>query len=98
MTGHLGFQIEHHLFPGLPSNRYPEISIRVQDTCRRYGLPYATGSLRCQYGTVLKTILRLALPARGASRPYSAGRSRRLRSCVIRANRASHSSGARSRT
>lgn len=65
MTGHLGFQIEHHLFPGLPSNRYPEISIRVQDICRHYGLHYATGSLRRQYGTVLKTILRLARPAHG---------------------------------
>ena len=69
MTGHLGFQIEHHLFPALPSNRYPEISIRVRDVCRRYCLPYASGSLRRQYGTVLKTVLRLALPVRGASSP-----------------------------
>ena len=26
MSGSLGFQIEHHLFPDLPSNRYPEIA------------------------------------------------------------------------
>ena len=26
MSGNLGYQIEHHLFPDLPSNRYPEIA------------------------------------------------------------------------
>jgi linoleoyl-CoA desaturase len=26
MAGSLGYQIEHHLFPDLPSNRYPEIA------------------------------------------------------------------------
>ena len=34
MSGNLGYQIEHHLFPDLPSNRYAEISVRVQDLCR----------------------------------------------------------------
>jgi fatty acid desaturase len=62
LTGHMGFQIEHHLFPGLPTNRYPEISERVQDICDRYRLPYATGSLRRQYGSVLTRIVRLAFP------------------------------------
>jgi linoleoyl-CoA desaturase len=66
MTGHLGFQIEHHLFPGLPSNRYLEISVRVRAVCERYGLPYATGSLRKQYGSVVTKVLRLAFPGPGA--------------------------------
>ena len=43
MSGNLGYQIEHHLFPDLPSNRYPEIAERVQAICERYGLPYTTG-------------------------------------------------------
>ena len=30
MSGSLGFQIEHHLFPDLPSNRYPEIAVKVR--------------------------------------------------------------------
>ena len=28
MTGNLSYQIEHHLFPDLPSNRYQEIAPR----------------------------------------------------------------------
>lgn len=43
MSGNLSYQIEHHLFPDLPSNRYAEISDRVQAVCARYGLPYTTG-------------------------------------------------------
>jgi fatty acid desaturase len=62
MSGHLGFQIEHHLFPALPTNRYPEISKRVRAVCERNGLPYATGSLRQQYGSVVKKVLRCAFP------------------------------------
>ncbi len=44
MTGNLSFQIEHHLFPDLPSNRYQEIAPKVQDLFERYGLTYTTGS------------------------------------------------------
>ena len=40
MTGNLSFQIEHHLFPDLPSNRYKEIAPKVQDVFERYGLHY----------------------------------------------------------
>ena len=69
MSGSLGYQIEHHLFPDLPSNRYPQIAERVRDICERYRLPYTTGSLPRQYGQTLRTILRLSLPGRGASRP-----------------------------
>ena len=38
MTGNLSFQIEHHLFPDLPSNRYKEIAPKVKDLFERYGL------------------------------------------------------------
>lgn len=62
LTGHLSFQIEHHLFPDLPSNRYAEIAPQVQAVCERHGLQYNSGRLGRQYGSVLKQILRLALP------------------------------------
>jgi linoleoyl-CoA desaturase len=62
LSGNLSHQIEHHLFPDLPSNRYAEIAPRVRDLCRRFGLPYTTGSLPRQTGSVWKRILRLALP------------------------------------
>ena len=45
LSGNLCYQIEHHLFPDLPSNRYAEIARRVQALCAAYGLPYTTGSL-----------------------------------------------------
>src|SRR5690625_135922 len=62
MSGNLSYQIEHHLFPDLPSNRYAEISHRVQAVCARYGLPYTTGPLVRQYLGILATVCRLALP------------------------------------
>ncbi|MGC9671437.1 fatty acid desaturase family protein [Planosporangium sp. 12N6] len=62
MTGNLSHQIEHHLFPDLPSNRYAEIAPKVRDLCERYGLRYNTGSLLRQTATVWKNVLRLALP------------------------------------
>jgi len=62
LTGHLSHQIEHHLFPDMPSNRYPEVAPRVRALCVRYGLPYNTGSLLRQYGTTTWKIWRLALP------------------------------------
>jgi NADPH-dependent stearoyl-CoA 9-desaturase len=68
LTGNLSFQVEHHLFPDMPSNRYAEIAPRVRDICRRYELPYNTGPLRKQLGTVHRTILRLAFPG-GRPRP-----------------------------
>jgi fatty acid desaturase len=68
LAGNLSFQVEHHLFPDMPSSRYSEIAPRVRDICRRYGLPYNTGPLHRQLGTVHRTILRLAFPG-GKPRP-----------------------------
>jgi NADPH-dependent stearoyl-CoA 9-desaturase len=62
LSGNLSFQVEHHLFPDMPSSRYAEVAPRVREVCRRYGLPYNTGPLHKQLGTVHRTILRLALP------------------------------------
>jgi NADPH-dependent stearoyl-CoA 9-desaturase len=68
LAGNLSFQVEHHLYPDLPSSRYAEIAPRVREICRRYGLPYNTGPLGKQLGTVHRTILRLAFPG-GKVRP-----------------------------
>jgi NADPH-dependent stearoyl-CoA 9-desaturase len=62
LAGNLSFQIEHHLFPDLPANRYEQISAEVRDICERYGLPYNVGPLRRQFGSVVRKIGRLALP------------------------------------
>ncbi len=62
LSGNLSHQIEHHLFPDMCSNRYPEVSPRVKALCARYGLPYNTGSLTRQFGTTVWKILRYSLP------------------------------------
>jgi NADPH-dependent stearoyl-CoA 9-desaturase len=67
MAGSLGYQIEHHLFPDLPSNRYPEIAERVRALCEKYEIPYTTGPLYRQYGQTLRTIFRLSLPTKSIS-------------------------------
>jgi NADPH-dependent stearoyl-CoA 9-desaturase len=67
-SGNLGYQVEHHLFPDLPSTRYAEIAPQVKDICERYGLPYNSGPFMQQLGMVQRTILRLALPG-GRQRP-----------------------------
>lgn len=64
MSGNLSFQIEHHLFPDLPSNRLREVSVRVRALCDRYDLPYTTGPLSRQYLLALRTVLKLSLPDR----------------------------------
>jgi len=64
MSGNLSFQVEHHLFPDIPAHRYAEISVEVSEICARYGIPYNSGPLAKQFGSVVKKIFRLALPDR----------------------------------
>ncbi len=62
LTGNLSHQIEHHLLPDLPAHRYEDISVEVREICERYGIPYNTGPLQKQFGSVLRKIVRLGLP------------------------------------
>jgi fatty acid desaturase len=62
MTGNLSFQVEHHLYPDLPSNRYKEIAPKVQELFERYGLTYAVGPLPTQLASAWAKVFRLSLP------------------------------------
>ncbi|MGG5258927.1 fatty acid desaturase family protein [Phycicoccus avicenniae] len=62
MTGNLSHQIEHHLFPDMPSNRYAQIAPRIRDLMERHDLPYVTGSLPRQVGSVYWKVVELSLP------------------------------------
>ena len=62
MSGNLSHQIEHHLFPDLPSNRYYEISPKVQAVFERYGLTYHAAPLPKQVASAWHKVLRLSLP------------------------------------
>ncbi len=79
LSGNLSHQIEHHLFPDVPSSRYAELAERVEPLCRRYGVPYTTGSFGHQVGSVARRLLRLALPARGGPRAGAKTRGAPLR-------------------
>lgn len=68
ISGNLGYQVEHHLFPDMPSSRYAEIAPKVKDICERYELPYNSGPFGHQWFTVQRTIFRLAFPG-GTPRP-----------------------------
>ena len=62
MTGNLSHQIEHHLFPDLPSNRYGEIAPKVKDLFERYGLDYCERPLPQQVYSAWHKVVRLSLP------------------------------------
>jgi len=70
ISGNLGYQVEHHLYPDMPSTRYGEIAPKVREICERYELPYNSGPFHRQLGMVQRTILRLALPG-GKPRPIT---------------------------
>ncbi len=64
MTGNLSYQIEHHLYPDLPSNRLAQIAVRVREVCDKYDLPYTSGPMLVQYGKTWRTLAKLSLPDR----------------------------------
>jgi fatty acid desaturase len=64
LSGHLGFQIEHHLFPNIPAWRYPEMAPRVREICERHGLTYSTKPLASQFTSAMRRLVRHAVPAR----------------------------------
>ncbi|MBM4252805.1 MAG: acyl-CoA desaturase [Deltaproteobacteria bacterium] len=66
ISGSLNYQIEHHLFPDMPSNRYPQVAPQVRALAAEYGLPYNTGTLLGQYWKTTAKIWRLALPGQAA--------------------------------
>jgi NADPH-dependent stearoyl-CoA 9-desaturase len=62
LTGNLSHQIEHHLFPDLPSNRYGEIAPKVEALFEKYGLNYCSRPLVPQVYSAWHKVVRLSLP------------------------------------
>nr|BBL33564.1 fatty acid delta6 desaturase [Gymnachirus melas] len=44
-SGHLNFQIEHHLFPTMPRHNYHLVAPQVRTLCAKYGIPYQVKTL-----------------------------------------------------
>ncbi len=62
LSGNLNNQIEHHIYPDMPSNRLGEIGTKVEALCKEYDLPYNTDSFPAQLLKVQRTLLKLTLP------------------------------------
>jgi len=80
MSGNLSFQIEHHLFPDLPSNRYQEIAPQVRAVFEKYGITYTSGPLVRQVASAWRKVIRLSLPNDG--KESSAGTAERTLAVV----------------
>ena len=61
-SGNLCYQIEHHLFPDLPSNRYGEIAPKVEALFEKYDLNYCARPLVPQVYSAWHKVVRLSLP------------------------------------
>jgi linoleoyl-CoA desaturase len=62
MTGTLSHQIEHHLFPDLPSKRNGEIAPKVQSLFEKYDLSYCARPIVPQVYSAWHKVVRLSLP------------------------------------
>lgn len=62
MTGHLGYHIEHHLFPDLPAWRYRKIAPEIQNLCSHYGLYYNNRSLPNRITEVFWSLIKYSVP------------------------------------
>lgn len=61
--GGLNYQIEHHLFPSIPSWRYHEMSIEVRKICDEYGIVYSADATRAEcMKRFVKVVFKYSLP------------------------------------
>jgi linoleoyl-CoA desaturase len=63
MSGNLDHQVEHHLFPDMPSNRHAQVAPRVREVLERNGVAYNTASFRRQLGSVARRVVCLSRPS-----------------------------------
>jgi fatty acid desaturase len=52
--GSLNYQIEHHLFPSMPSHNLARCRPLVKQFCAEHGVPYAETSLFASYAASLR--------------------------------------------
>jgi len=45
IQGYMNYQIEHHLWPEMPMNRYRELQPKVEAICNKYGVEYKKESI-----------------------------------------------------
>jgi fatty acid desaturase len=69
LLGGLNYQIEHHLFPSMPSVNLRSAQPIVRDFCARVGVPYAETSLVESYRLALRHLHQAGAPLRRQAVP-----------------------------
>ena len=64
LYGGLNYQIEHHLFPGMPRNQLGKASKIVRAMCQRYGIAYYETSWLQSYKEILNHMHAVSAPLR----------------------------------
>ncbi|XP_025783944.1 fatty acid desaturase 2-like protein FADS2P1 [Puma concolor] len=59
-TGHLNFQIEHHLFPTMPCHNYHKVAPLVRSLCAKHGLQYVNKPLLKAFGDITRDLKKSA--------------------------------------
>ncbi|KAM8813960.1 fatty acid desaturase 2-like protein FADS2B [Rhynchonycteris naso] len=55
-TGHLNFQIEHHLFPTMPRHNYHKVAPLVRSLCAKHGLQYVNKPMLEAFGDIVRAL------------------------------------------
>ncbi|XP_012499341.1 PREDICTED: fatty acid desaturase 2-like protein FADS2P1 [Propithecus coquereli] len=55
-TGHLNFQIEHHLFPTMPRHNYHKVAPLVRSLCAKHGLQYVNKPMLKAFGDIVRAL------------------------------------------
>jgi len=55
-TGHLNFQVEHHLFPTMPRHNYVVVADEVKALCAKHGVPYETKTLYGAFAAIVESL------------------------------------------
>jgi fatty acid desaturase len=72
--GGLNYQIEHHLFPGMPRNRLRAAQRLVKAFCAERGIPYHETSVLQSYREILGELHRVSAPLRAGRAPGTSPR------------------------
>ncbi|XP_072645523.1 acyl-CoA (8-3)-desaturase-like [Canis lupus baileyi] len=55
-SGHLNFQIEHHLFPTMPRHNYYKVAPLVQSLCAKHGIGYQSKPLLSAFADIIYSL------------------------------------------
>ena len=69
--GGLNYQIEHHLFPTLPRNRFRQAQKMVKELCSNQGIHYYDTSIIGAYGDLFRHLHLVSSPLRRLGWPFT---------------------------